>query len=193
MPSDSEQDLLPKESGSIAANNRNGGSSTVWLAWSFALALWCCHPTISANYFTITMLLNWYPVKSDSIAIPMLGNFILGVLGFPFWIWFCHRAFKNLPKRGRLFLPNSELWRHAPIRTFALGLLFIAALLVAVDDFQFCKELAASDYSKYAYFGVCSVGSSLGWALFWLLAMNCVERPCPPLTEPVDCGDSSPP
>lgn len=158
----------------LSSNNRAEFSKT-WLAWAFALALWICHPTISANYLVLTQQLRWYPVNADSIGIPVAGACMLGVIGFPFWIAFCYQAFKNLPKSGHLFWPNLKLWRQHPFRSVLLGVLFLLCCLSVSNDLRLYRELAVPEYAHYAYFGICSIGSTVAWALFWLMVLNCAK------------------
>jgi len=77
-----------------------GGISRSILPWILALSLWVTRPFLVANFLILTQRLNWYPTNADSIGIPIIGAWILALVGFPFWIGFCHGAFKNLPREG---------------------------------------------------------------------------------------------
>ena len=153
-----------------------GGVSRSILPWVLALSLWITRPYLQANFLILTQQLNWYPIQSDSIGIPLIGAWILALVGFPFWIGFCHGAFKNLPREGSC-LRWSRKARRQRLQTAGLGIFLVLAVMGLWADRRLFVELLHSDYSKYSYFAISSGAASVGWILLWLVLLNCSIRP----------------
>lgn len=153
-----------------------GGISRSILPWILALSLWLTRPFLVENFLVLTQQLNWYPIHADSIGIPIIGAWILALVGLPFWIGFCHGAFKNLPREGSC-LRWSRKVRRQRLQTAVLGIFLLLAVLGLWADRRLFVELLHADYSKYSYFAISSGAASVGWILLWLVLLNCSIRP----------------
>lgn len=145
------------------------------LPWLLALSLWAAQPYLQENFLILTQQLHWYPVQADSIGIPIMGAFILAVIGAPFWLFFCYRSFKNLPRDRSCFAPAPTAWRQHPIRSLVLGCFILLTLWSLTSNVRLYSELVDSSYSTYAYFAICDGAASVGWALLWWILLNCSQ------------------
>ena len=148
-----------------------GRCSRSILPWILALSLWVTRPFLQANFLILTQQLHWYPTEADSIGIPILGAWMLALVGFPFWIGFCHGAFKNLRREGSCLRWTPKVGRKR-LQTIVLGGFLLLALLGLWADGRLFVDLLHSDYARYSYFAISSAGASVGWILLWLIVFN---------------------
>ena len=165
-------------------NTRRAPLSETWPAWALAITLWRTRPFLDLNFLFLTEQLDWYPINADSIAIPMLGSLMLGVLGLPFWIIYCFKTLRRLPPGRRMFRWAPKLWAMDRLRS---GIFTICIVWCCIGTYSSCKfyfELLASSYSKVSYLGIVEIAGSIGWILLWLVFLNCVrEFPDKPASE----------
>ena len=153
-----------------------GGVSGSILPWILALSLWLTRPFLVENFLILTQHLNWYPIAADSIGVPIIGAWVLALVGLPFWIGFCHGAFKNLPREGSSLRWSRNAHRQH-LQTAVLGIFLLVAVLGLWANGRLFVKLLHSDYSKYSYFAISSEAASVGWILLWLVLLNCSIRP----------------
>jgi hypothetical protein len=152
------------------------------LPWLLASSLWAAQPYLQQNFLILTQQLRWYPVQADSIGIPILGAFMMAIIGAPFWLVFCYRSFKRLPRHRSCFAPAPTAWRQHPVRSLVLGCFILLTLWSLSTNVRLYTELVHSSYSTYAYFAICNGAASVGWALLWWILLNCRRSEEPPIT-----------
>lgn len=152
------------------------GVSRSILPWILALSLWVTRPFLVENFLLLAQQLNWYPIEADSIGIPILGAWILVLVGFPFWIGFCYGAFKSLPRKGSCLAWSRNVHRKR-FQTLVLGIFLLLAIMGLWADGRLFVDLLHSRYARYCYFAISSAGASVGWILIWLILLNCSTKP----------------
>ncbi len=154
-----------------------GKISFKWAAWFLALGLWVSMPFDNIPYFTLTQSLGYYPVHADSIGIPIMGGFFFGILGLPFWIYFCCRAFRRLPD-PLLFFPDfpEPVKRHRLI-SWLFSLLALSCLWSAMGNLPLFLRLLPPKYTGMWVWPMYFTISALSWMLLWLVFRVCFLNP----------------
>jgi len=140
-----------------------------WLIWLLGLLLWIIHPFIMISYYEVTQLLGWYPPEADSIGIPIIGGFIVGLVGLPLFIILCLSATRRISKPLNILeWDNNRAWRSI-IVTLIFGFFAISCLESIYYSFKLLDEIKTSPFIDHKLPTMIRMVLSVGWAIFWIL------------------------
>ena len=159
------------------ANQGRRKSPFKWAASFLAVGLWISAPFENIPYFTLTQTLGYYPVHADSIGIPIMGGFFLAILGLPFWLFFCYRAFHRWPD-ALLFFPDfPKPDRRHRLISWIFFLLSLSCLWSALGNLPLFLKLLPPKYAGMWVWPVYFTISALSWMLLWLVFRVCFLNP----------------
>ena len=158
-------------------NQERRKPSFKWAAYVLAVGLWISAPFENIPYYTLTQSLGYYPVHADSIAIPIMGGFFLGILGLPFWLFFCYKAFQRLPEPLLFFPDFSEPVKRHRLISWLFFLLALSCLWSATGNFPLFLKLLTPKYAGMWVWPVYFTISALSWMLLWLVFRVCFLNP----------------
>lgn len=144
-----------------------------WPTWVLAIAVWVTAPGLSEKYFTITQALGWYSPDADTIALPIAGNYIFAVIGFPFWLILCYFAFTQFPSSQSIFAWDPRHWVYSSVTTIIFALLMLFNALEFVGYFPLYREIVSNGDPRDAIHVIFLCIASAGWILTWLCMRSC--------------------
>ncbi len=152
---------------------KNLRSPIVWLIWSLSTVLWVAHPFIMMKYLEVTQRLGWYPPEADSIGIPIVGGFLLAIVGYPVMFVLCRKATRCLTTPFSLFRwDTSRPWRSALVSLVFFALV-ASSIHSALHSRRLLDEIRASQFSQMQDAAVYRMVFSLGWVALWLVLRSC--------------------
>jgi hypothetical protein len=148
-----------------------------WIIWLLGISLWGIHPLIMISYYEVTQRLGWYPPEADSIGIPIIGGFVVAVVGLPFFIMMCLRAVRRITDRLNVLEWDTErVWRST-IVTLLFGFFAFLSMQSIYFSFRLLQEIKESPFAEHQLPTFIRMALSVGWITFWLLIRSCFATP----------------
>lgn len=148
-------------------------SPIVRLVWCLSTVLWVAHPFIMMKYWSVTQRLGWYPPEADSILIPIMGDFLLAIVGYPVMFILCRKATRRVRAPFNLFRWD----KSRPVRSAMISLVFLllaASSTVSVfHSLRLLAEIRASRFSHMQDAAVYRIVFSMGWVVLWMVLRSC--------------------
>jgi hypothetical protein len=73
-------------------------SSSPWALAAGVLSLWTARLVTAPMYYARTSQLGWYGADGDAIALVVVGDAIVTLIGFPIVAWLLWAALRDVPR-----------------------------------------------------------------------------------------------
>ena len=101
----------------------------------------------------------------------------MGILGLPFWIFFCYKAFCRLPHPLHFFPDFPEPVKKHRLISWLFILLALSSLWSALGNLPLFLKLLTPKYAGMWVWPVYFTLSALSWMLLWLVFRVCFLNP----------------
>ena len=167
-----------------------------WSLWTLATFLWCGFPFRSSDYFAITQMLGHYPPESDSIILPIAGNFLGAIVGLPFWIGLCVLVLRRYPGSTNLACIAKDHPKKEILTALVVLPLLLLSPLLAINNLSVGKEVLRSSLNaEFPHFKILMFMNafvSCMWGYLWIAFRATVSHKRKIRSQKTDAGLGSP-
>lgn len=140
------------------------------ILFGFCVSVVLLQPWLTARYYRFMWHRNVYPPDGDSIAIPIVSNFLAWLIWAPLLIYALWRAFRQIAAP-----PHALAWdRTRPAKSGVVTLVCLAAAGLAAEDIP--QAVAWKNWAEVAY--------SIAWCVAWLVVRAAALSPKNPAKAP---------